>query len=202
MGPLARHPRSQGHRHAKVNGVSDSTTSGEFASGGKRAITADTALRFPDRQRKFSMVAVRQRREALTLTTVGLEPWSFRIAGVEMKCFFNDRTALVVALVGTCLAVLTLVWRINPVEGSVMPRFITQAPLGWLVYAILLVSSVPTWFAVLPLALLLPTSFLPYPYVLLQALVFFLTAKLIRLGKQRLSRRRRSSKSQDAIPGT
>ena len=42
-----------------------------------------------------------------------------------MKKFWTDRIAVVTAGVGILLMVLTWVWRVNPVEGSVMPDFLT-----------------------------------------------------------------------------
>ena len=41
-----------------------------------------------------------------------------------MKKFWTDRIALVTSGIGIALMILTAVWRVNPVEGSVMPDFL------------------------------------------------------------------------------
>jgi len=44
--------------------------------------------------------------------------------------FLKDRIAVADGIFGACLATLTLFWRINPVEVSVMPAFLTGTTLG------------------------------------------------------------------------
>ncbi len=48
------------------------------------------------------------------------------------KKFWTDRIALVTSGIGMALMILTVVWRINPVEGSVavVPHFLEGNPFG------------------------------------------------------------------------
>src|SRR5262245_38953051 len=48
----------------------------------------------------------------------------------HVKKLWTDWIALVTAGVGILLMVLTWMWRVNPVEGSVMPDFLTNNPFG------------------------------------------------------------------------
>jgi hypothetical protein len=45
--------------------------------------------------------------------------------------------------VGIGLMILALVWRVNPVEGSVMPDFLTGNPFGVALLMVLLVTCMP-----------------------------------------------------------
>lgn len=116
-----------------------------------------------------------------------------------MKKFWTDRIAVLTALVGIILMVLTIVWRINPVEGSVVPRFLTGNPVGGAVICVLLVTCMPVWILSVSVTMLLP---LPdhIQYVLAcgamliaQGVVYFMIGKLISICVRRLSRRRESS---------
>ncbi len=64
-----------------------------------------------------------------------------------MTRFWTDRIAISTALAGTVLMVFTIVWRINPVEGSVVPRFLTGTPVGLAVVWLLFVTCMPAWIA-------------------------------------------------------
>jgi len=102
-----------------------------------------------------------------------------------MKTFWTDRVAIVTTLVGIILMVLTIVWRINPVEGSVMPRFLTGNPVGIAVIFILLVTCMPAWIVAVSVGMLLPFSertqeVLVYVSMLiLQGVIYFMIGKLI-----------------------
>ena len=45
--------------------------------------------------------------------------------------------------VGMALMILALVWRVNPVEGSVVPDFLTGNPFGAALIVVLLVTCMP-----------------------------------------------------------
>jgi len=60
-----------------------------------------------------------------------------------MKTFWRDRIAVVTAGIGIVLMILTVVWRVNPVEGSVMPDFLTSNPFGQTLLYLLLVTCMP-----------------------------------------------------------
>ena len=45
--------------------------------------------------------------------------------------------------VGIALMILTLMWRVNPVEGSVMPNFLTGNLFGMALLMVLLVTCMP-----------------------------------------------------------
>src|SRR5262245_24737361 len=62
-----------------------------------------------------------------------------------MKTFSTDRIALVTSGIGMVLMILTTVWRVNPVEGSVMPDFLTGNPFGEALLLLLIVTCMPIW---------------------------------------------------------
>ena len=106
-----------------------------------------------------------------------------------MKKFWTDRIALVTSGIGIALMILTAVWRVNPVEGSVVPDFLTGNPFGEALLLVLLVTCMPVWiptvFSVVVLA-----SFVGFPEsdgvvlgngaaVIVQGIVFFMLGKPI-----------------------
>jgi len=106
-----------------------------------------------------------------------------------MKKFWSDRIALVTAGMGIVLMILTAVFRVNPVEGSVMPDFLTGNPFGETLLYVLIVTCMPVWiptvFSVVVLA-----SFVGVPEsdsfgmsnvaaVIVQGIVYFMFGKLI-----------------------
>ena len=106
-----------------------------------------------------------------------------------MKKFWTDRVALATSGIGIALMILTAVWRVNPVEGSVMPDFLTSNPFGEALLLVLIVSCMPVWiptlFSVVTLA-----SFIGFPEsdgvvigngaaVIVQGIVYFMLGKLI-----------------------
>ena len=62
-----------------------------------------------------------------------------------MKKLPTDRIALVTAGIGMVLMILTAAWRVNPVEGSVVPDFLTRNPFGEALLLVLLVTCMPVW---------------------------------------------------------
>jgi hypothetical protein len=60
-----------------------------------------------------------------------------------VKRLLSDRVAVATAGVGIALMILTLVWRVNPVEGSVMPNFLTGNLFGMALLMGLLVTCMP-----------------------------------------------------------
>lgn len=109
------------------------------------------------------------------------------------RTFWADRTALWFAAVGMVLMALTITWRINPVEGSVVPKFFFDNPIGlvafWILFATCMpvfaagmflgatgfLDGAPGWFPVLNLLL-----------VGLQGLVYFLMGKGVSVCSRRL----------------
>jgi len=73
-----------------------------------------------------------------------------------MRKLQTNRVAVVTAAVGTLLMILPLVWRINPVEGSVVPTYLTSNPAGVAVVWILLVTCMPAWISGVLLAHAIP----------------------------------------------
>jgi hypothetical protein len=116
-----------------------------------------------------------------------------------MKRFWTDRIAIGTALVGIGLMVLTIFWRINPAEGSVVPKFLTSRPVGVGVMWVLLITCMPAWFAAVSLSTLMPLSdHVQYGVacglmIILQCIVYFLLGKLISLSGRKLLRRKESS---------
>jgi hypothetical protein len=116
-----------------------------------------------------------------------------------MRRFWKDRTAITVALVGMGLMILTIVWRINPAESSVMPRFLTSNPVGVAVICVLLATCMPVWIPVVSLTMLIPLSeHTQYGVacgvmIVLQGILYFMMGKLISLCVRKLSRRKGAS---------
>ena len=101
-----------------------------------------------------------------------------------MKKLWTDWVALVTAGVGILLMILAVVWRVNPVEGSVMPDFLADNPFGLALTFVLLVTCLPVLIvAVLSaLALGVPESdtwTLGAAAVILQGIVFLMLGRLI-----------------------
>ena len=106
-----------------------------------------------------------------------------------MKRFWTDRIAVVTSGVGMALMILTAVWRVNPVEGSVVPDFLTDNPFGEALLYVLVVTCMPVWvptvFSVVVLASLagVPESdslgLANGAAVIVQGIVYFMFGKLI-----------------------
>jgi hypothetical protein len=108
-----------------------------------------------------------------------------------MKKFLKDWFAIAFAAAGMVLMALTLLWRINPVEGSVVPRFLTDNPAGMAVFWLLFITCMPVWMATLMLGTLILGSvrnpdWLPHwlnifhvGMMVLQGLIYFLIGKAV-----------------------
>ena len=116
-----------------------------------------------------------------------------------MRQFWTDRIAIVTALVGAGLMILTIIWRINPAEGSVVPDFLTGNPVGVAVICVLVVTCMPAWILSVTLCMLLP---LPErmqwllscaTMLVIQGIVYFMIGKLISLCVRKFCRKKESS---------
>jgi hypothetical protein len=103
-----------------------------------------------------------------------------------MQKFWTDRTALTFAAAGIVLMALTIAWRINPVEGSVVPRFLRDNPFGIAVFWMLFVACMPAFLAVMVLVRDGNVSWLPdwipvwhVSLLLLQGMVYFMIGKAV-----------------------
>jgi hypothetical protein len=106
-----------------------------------------------------------------------------------MKKFWTDRIALVTSGIGIALMILAAVWRVNPVEGSVMPDFLTGNPFGEALLLVLIVTCMPVWiptvFSVVVLASFVGFAesdglvFANAAAVIVQGIVYFMFGKLI-----------------------
>jgi hypothetical protein len=103
-----------------------------------------------------------------------------------MKKFPTDWTALVISGIGMALMVMTAVWRVNPVEGSVVPDFLTRNPFGKALLLVLLVTCMPVWIP----TVFFSVAILGFPEsdglglangaaVIVQGIVYFVFGKLI-----------------------
>jgi len=110
-----------------------------------------------------------------------------------MKLLRANRIAAITALAGVTLMVFTILWRINPFEGSVVPRFLTDNPIGIGVFWVLFVACMPAWIVSITLCRLLP---LPEraqwllaccSMLVLQCITWFLIGKLISLCVRKIS---------------
>ena len=106
-----------------------------------------------------------------------------------MKKFSTDRIALVTSGIGIVLMILTAVWRVNPVEGSVMPDFLTGNPFGEALLIVLLVTCVPVWLPTV-FSVVILFSLVRFPEsaawvlangtaVIVQGILYFMFGKLI-----------------------
>ena len=118
-----------------------------------------------------------------------------------MKRFWIDHIAIIAALVGIVLMALTIVWRVNPVEGSVIPRFLTDNSVGMGILWVLLVTCMPVWILSVALIELISLP-LRYEYIFacgamltIQGMLYFMIGKVISLCLEKLKRRSGSSNS-------
>ena len=106
-----------------------------------------------------------------------------------MTKFWTDRIALVTSGIGITLMILTAVWRVNPVEGSVMPDFLTSNPFGEALLYVLIVTCMPVWIPTV-FSVVLLASFVGFPEsggfaiantvaVIIQGIVYFMIGKLM-----------------------
>ena len=105
--------------------------------------------------------------------------------------FWKDRISIAFAATGIVLMIFTVIWNINPVEGSVVPRFLTGNPIGMGVLWILFVTCMPVWMATVVLGTAMLGSdrnpdWLPHwlnifhvGMIVLQGLVYFLIGKAV-----------------------
>jgi len=119
-----------------------------------------------------------------------------------MKKVWTDRIALVTSGIGIALMTLTAVWRVNPVEGSVMPDFLTGNPFGEALLLVLIVTCMPVWIPTVFCVVIL-ASFVGFAEsdglvlangaaVIVQGIVYFMLGKLISGWTERFRRARRS----------
>ncbi len=107
------------------------------------------------------------------------------------KTFWTDRTALVTSGIGMALMILTVVWRVNPVEGSVavVPDFLEGNPFGEALLLVLIVTCMPVWIPTV-FSVVILASFVGFPEsdgfalanevaVIVQGIVYFMFGKLI-----------------------
>ena len=106
-----------------------------------------------------------------------------------MKKFWTDRIALVASGIGMALMILTAVWRVNPVEGSVVPDFLTGNPFGEALLLVLIVTCMPVWIPTVFSVVVLASS-VGFPEsdglvlangaaVIVQGIVYFMFGRLI-----------------------
>ena len=106
----------------------------------------------------------------------------------RMKKVRTERIALVTSGVGMALMILTTVWRVNPVEGSVslVPESLEGNPFGEALMYVLLVTCMPVWiptvFSVVVLAGPPESDSVELANgaaVIVQGIVYFMFGKLI-----------------------
>jgi hypothetical protein len=106
-----------------------------------------------------------------------------------MKRLLSDRVAVATAGVAIVLMILTLVWRVNPVEGSVVPDFLTENPFGLALLVVLLVTCMPVAIVAVFSGILLgrlaglsESEAMPVGYglaIVVQGTVYYFLARLI-----------------------
>ena len=122
-------------------------------------------------------------------------------SALRMKKFWTDRIALVTSGIGIALMILTVVWRVNPVEGSVTPDFLTGNPFGKALLLALIVTCMPVWIPTVFSVVVLASS-VGFPEsdgfvlasgaaVFVQGIVYFMFGKLISAWAKRSRKRGR-----------
>ena len=91
--------------------------------------------------------------------------------------FFKDKFFWITAIIGLVFMLLTLYFKINPAEGSVVPDYIR----GTVFHIFLFVTSMPAWIAGLMVSSVLPVPF-PVMACLMQILLYGILGKIIRRG--------------------
>ena len=107
------------------------------------------------------------------------------------KKFWSDRIALVTSGIGMALMILTVVWNVNPVEGSVavVPHFLEGNPFGEALMLALIVTCMPVWIPTV-FSVVILAAFVGFPEsdgfalgkeaaVIVQGLVYYMFGKLI-----------------------
>jgi hypothetical protein len=113
----------------------------------------------------------------------------------------KDRIALGAALLRMGLMGLTIAFRVNPVEGSVIAPFLRNTTLGFGVLIVLLVTCMPVWLLVLWANCLIPLPFakswlLIYgAMIFLQGFVYFWFGKLLSVGISKLRQVQRNHRA-------
>lgn len=94
---------------------------------------------------------------------------------------------------------LAIIWRVNPVEVSVVPAFSSGSPVGRAVLWMLIVTCTPAWILAGFMIMLTPAPD-RMPYVLvaglmltLQAVVYLLLGTLVSIGRRRLTGKNRAA---------
>ena len=113
-----------------------------------------------------------------------------------MKKFWTDPIALVTSGIGMVLMILTAVWRVNPVEGSVVPDFLESNPFGIALLFVLLVTCMPVWIPTVFLAVQLvgesEYALANTVAVIVQGLVYYMVGRLISIWVQFRAERNRT----------
>lgn len=117
-----------------------------------------------------------------------------------MRRFWRDKVAIPISLIGVGLMLLTILWRINPAEGSVVPTFLTGSATGRVVIGVLLVTCMPAWIIAVSVCYLLPFPE-EFQYALacvsmlvFQGLGYFMIGKLLSVGVRRIKGRKTPQK--------
>jgi len=98
------------------------------------------------------------------------------------QMLFADVIAIVFVIIGVILLSLTLVFRVNPVEGSVVNDAIVGTTFHWF----LLITTMPAWIAGIIVGM---TTFLSFPFMFVfQIIIFWSMAKIVRLSYKTIKR--------------
>jgi len=118
--------------------------------------------------------------------------------------FWKDKIALRFTLAGILLMIFTILWRINPAEGSVIPHFLRQNSFGTAIIYFLLATSTPFWICFLVLSRIfsalgiggsiLPDSTWAVACIMIasQAIIYFMIGKLISFLVRKFSKKKRT----------
>jgi hypothetical protein len=118
-----------------------------------------------------------------------------------MWAFLTNRLAIGFALAAMGLMGLTLAWNVNPVEGSVMPRFLHDSYFGMAGLWFLLVTCMPAWIVAVMVfqccddaGVSLPGLLLPVSQVLLQGILYFVSGAVASMLVRKLRQTRHAAR--------
>ena len=102
-----------------------------------------------------------------------------------MKKLPTDWIAVVTSGIGMVLMIMTVVWRVNPVEGSVVPDFLERNLFGEALLLVLLVTCMPVWIPTVFAGVVLfgesddGLALANVAVVIVQGLVYYVLGRLI-----------------------
>ena len=92
-----------------------------------------------------------------------------------IKALLSNVVAIIFVIIGNILLALTLLYRVNPAEGSI----VDEAIIGTTFHLVLLITTMPAWIAGAVVGM---TTFISYPLMFVsQTILYWFLGKLVQL---------------------